>query len=160
MVEALKAGMIANEKLVEIIEKEDLYDSYEEIVYEALLVKKNAVETDEFEQGLRKILNFGHTIGHGFESYYNLKELLHGEAVAIGMWYAIDDSAIKKRLLPIYDKLKMRTDLPFDTDKLYSYILQDKKAKANRISFIKLEKVGKAFIHEENLSEVRKRLEK
>lgn len=58
------------------------------IVYQSLLIKKAVVKTDPYEKGLRKILNFGHTIGHAIEAYsleHEANPLLHGEAIAIGM---------------------------------------------------------------------------
>ena len=58
----------------------------EEIIYESLSVKKKVVEADEFDTGLRMILNFGHTFGHVIELKYGYK---HGEAVAIGMLMAL-----------------------------------------------------------------------
>lgn len=159
LVEALKAGLIYNERLVTLIEKGDLEEELDTILYEALLVKKAVVEADEFEMGLRKILNFGHTIGHGLESYYNLEELLHGEAVALGMWMAIDDLAIKERLLPIYRKLHQKTTIPYDVDSVYNYIVHDKKASQNEIGFVSLTKVGEAQVNNIPLSEIKRRLE-
>jgi 3-dehydroquinate synthase len=63
-------------------------DGLDEVLYQSLLVKKAVVEADPFEKGLRKILNFGHTIGHAVEAYslqHDADPLLHGEAVAAGM---------------------------------------------------------------------------
>ena len=79
LIEALKAGLIYDASLFELFESEDIQAVYDTILYKALCVKKAVVEKDEKEQNLRKILNFGHTIGHAIESYYHLEEYLHGE---------------------------------------------------------------------------------
>lgn len=159
LVEALKAGLIYNKKIVDIMANDDLQDSIETILYESLLVKKAVVEEDEFEMGLRKILNFGHTIGHGLESFYELKDLLHGEAVALGMWMAIDDDSIKNVLLPIYSKLHQRTSIPYDVDAVYDYVIHDKKAESNEIAFVTIKEIGLAEVHRVPLHDIYKRLE-
>ena len=68
LAEAVKAGLIADEDLFELFETGDADKDLEEILYRSLVVKKNVVENDERETGLRAVLNFGHTIGHGIES--------------------------------------------------------------------------------------------
>lgn len=159
LVEALKAGLIYNKKIVDTMATCDLHEDIETILYESLLVKKAVVEEDEFEMGLRKILNFGHTIGHGLESYYDLKELLHGEAVALGMWIAIDDDSIKEVLLPIYKKLHQKTSINYDVEDVYNYVIHDKKAESNEIAFVTLKEIGQAEVKKIPLSDMYKRLE-
>ncbi|MEG2814504.1 MAG: 3-dehydroquinate synthase family protein, partial [Oscillospiraceae bacterium] len=67
LVEAIKAGLIYDAELFEMFEKSDIISHIDEIIYRSLLVKKQVVEQDEKEQNIRKILNFGHTIGHAIE---------------------------------------------------------------------------------------------
>ncbi len=67
LAEAVKAGLIADEGLFELFETEDAHEKIEEIVYRSLVMKKNVVERDEREAGLRATLNFGHTMGHAIE---------------------------------------------------------------------------------------------
>lgn len=87
--ELLKHGLIADKNVWETLSKNTGIESldYENLVYESVLIKKNVTEQDPNEKGLRKILNFGHTIGHAVESYWmdSRTPLLHGEAVAIGL---------------------------------------------------------------------------
>ena len=71
----------------------------DQIIERSLLVKKSVVEKDEKEGGLRKILNFGHTIGHAFESN-NLGDLYHGECVALGMLFMCSEE-VKEKLLAL-----------------------------------------------------------
>ena len=91
LVEALKAGLIRDESLFELFETDDPMEHIEKILYKSLMMKKKVVEIDEREIGVRRILNFGHTIGHGIESYYHLHDVYHGEAVALGMMKMIKD---------------------------------------------------------------------
>ena len=84
----------------------------DEIIKRAILVKKYVGQKDEREQNLRKILNFGHTIGHGLESVCGLP---HGEAVGIGMLPMIKDAGLRndvKRILN--EKLGINTAVDFD----------------------------------------------
>lgn len=140
LVEALKSGMIYDEKLFELFEEDTL--NVEEIIYRSLLVKKNVVEKDEKETGLRKILNFGHTIGHAYESYYHLHDYLHGECVALGMVKITDDVLIRKRLVKILEKMHIDTECDASKDKVFEYIKMDKKADDDKIDIIKVTKIG------------------
>ena len=90
LVEAIKTGLIGDKALFEMFENEDVMNNLEEVIYRSLCFKKRVVEEDEKEMGIRKILNFGHTIGHGIESFKK-GELLHGECVGLGMLKVIDD---------------------------------------------------------------------
>ena len=85
----------------------------ETILYRALMVKKTVVEQDEKEANLRKILNFGHTIGHGIESVYGLGGLLHGECVALGMLPMIEDDALRARTKAVLEKLDVPTQVEY-----------------------------------------------
>ena len=123
----MKAGLIQDKELFALFESESIEEHLEDILYRSLLVKKKVVEQDEKELGLRKILNFGHTIGHAIESYYHLSEYLHGECVAFGMLYFIEKEDIKKRVLAIYDKLGIKASAPYDPDTVYGLLCNDKK---------------------------------
>jgi 3-dehydroquinate synthase len=134
------------------LEKQD----WDELVKHSIAIKSKVTEEDPYEKGLRKILNFGHTIGHAIESYFLPipgKRLLHGEAIAIGMiaetylaWkkeFINEDELdkIRKYILSIYEKKEI---LDFDIDKILPLILQDKKNEKEIIQCSLLEKIGKA----------------
>ena len=118
-----------------------------------MLVKKNIVEKDPFEQNVRKALNFGHTIGHGVESYFLETEnpLLHGEAIAIGMiceaflsvkkstLQVVDFQTITNFIISIFGKIKIPTSV-YDT--LLATMRQDKKNETQAINFTLLSKIG------------------
>ncbi len=145
LVEALKAGLIYDRELFEIFENEDIHASLETILERSLRVKKAVVEADEKEKGIRKILNFGHTIGHGIESAGGLKALLHGEAVALGMLPMIEDEQLRKRCRDIYKKLDLPLTYDLSKEAIYEWMLKDKKADGeDLITIVKVAECGKA----------------
>ncbi len=154
LAEALKAGLIADKELFTLMEKEDCVAQIEEIIYRSLLVKKHVVEIDEKEQKERKLLNFGHTIGHGVESAYGLHDLLHGEAVAVGMMAMVEDKEIKNRMRSVYAKLHLPEQVPYNPAQVYDTICKDKKAEGQEITIIKLKEIGAAYLEKIPLSEL------
>ena len=112
------------------------------------------MEQDEREQGLRKILNFGHTIGHAIESYYHLSEYLHGECVALGMLFFIDNEQLKQRVLHVYKHLGIRTQVDFDPEAVYQLLCRDKKADGDYVTIVRVRELGAAELVETPLSEV------
>ena len=91
-----------------------------------MIIKRDVVQQDEKETGLRKILNFGHTIGHGIESEENLSGLYHGECVALGMLPMCGD-AVRSRLAAVLRKVNLPTELNYNTDAVCAAMLHDKK---------------------------------
>ncbi|MGI5825522.1 MAG: 3-dehydroquinate synthase [Bacillota bacterium] len=149
LAEAVKAGMIADAELFEQFEKlslEEIKNEIEDIVSAAVKVKKYVVEQDEKEAGLRKILNFGHTLGHGIESLYNLSGLYHGEAVAIGMMLITENPEIKKRLSRVLQKLNLPVSVKYDKEQVLEIVGHDKKAGGKEIDLISVNQIGKAEI--------------
>ena len=123
LAEMLKHGLITGDRYwnkFQDLSKLSL-DNLDELVHESVIIKRNVVEEDPFEDGIRKTLNFGHTLGHAIESYYlsnpNKTTLLHGEAIVIGMILACYISTelvgfpkettleIKNLFLSYYDKI-------------------------------------------------------
>ena len=103
------------------------------------MMKKKVVEIDEREIGVRRILNFGHTIGHGIESYYHLHDVYHGEAVALGMMKMIKDETIRERLHP-------KEDIDYDRQQVYDFITKDKKIDGGTLTIVLLRKIGEAYL--------------
>ena len=110
------------------------------------MMKKKVVEIDEREIGVRRILNFGHTIGHGIESYYHLHDVYHGEAVALGMMKMIKDETIRDRLHPIYQRLNLKEDIDYDRQQVYDFITKDKKIDGGTLTIVLLRKIGEAYL--------------
>lgn len=158
LVEALKLGIAYDPKIVKLFET-GFDKNLDEIVTEALIVKKFFVEKDEYENGIRKILNFGHTIGHALESYFNFDTLYHGEAVAMGMLYMINDPALKQRIIKIYKQMGLKQTIDFDANEVYKYIIDDKKGDAEDITIINVRVIGQAQMSVVKCFEVKKILE-
>ena len=154
LVEAVKAGLIYDETLFQLFERQDPREQIEEIVYRSLLVKKAVVEQDEKEQGLRKILNFGHTIGHGVESLYGLSGLLHGECVAIGMFPMLEGEDLRRRLKMVCDKLQIPTQAQVDPHRLLEVMQKDKKATGDSITVVKVGEAGKARLEQLTMAQL------
>ena len=142
--EAVKMAATSNKSLFEAFEgstEEELYNNIEDIVTESLKIKKAVVEEDEKEAGLRKILNLGHTIGHGIEAE-RYGALYHGECVALGMLAVVSDE-VKARLMPIFEKLGLPTKYDGDIDVALEFASQDKKADGSKIEMVFVDEVGK-----------------
>ena len=155
LVEAIKMAITSNEELFKMIENSsDLLMDIDEIIYQSLLIKKEVVEIDPKETGLRKILNFGHTIGHAIEA---TSTYLHGESVGLGMLY-MTNSEVKKRLLNVLEKYKLPTKIENDSEELFKYISLDKKRSGNNLTIIYVEKLGTYEIRKILLEDIRKYL--
>lgn len=157
LAEAVKAGVIADDVLFSLFERGDIYDDIEEIICRSLAVKKNVVEKDERENGLRAVLNFGHTIGHAIESVNGLGGLYHGECVALGMLPMTETPSVRRRLRLIYRKLGLPARLRYDGDAIFNFIRHDKKVGADgTITVVRSPKLGEARLDRIPLEELKK----
>ena len=138
MAEAVKMALTFDKSLFELIENGVDDTNLETVIEKSLLIKKNVVEQDEKEKGLRRILNFGHTLGHAIEAE---GELLHGECVALGM-IAMSSDEVKKRLIPVLKNLSLPYEFNYDIKTLLPSVLHDKKADGSEIYLIKCDKIG------------------
>ena len=141
LAEAIKMAATFDKELFELIETEDIMKNLDTIIERSLRIKKMVVECDEKESGLRRVLNFGHTIGHGIESYEELHGLYHGECVALGMIPMCAEEA-RKRILSVLKKANLPTDLTFDADRVYEAVTHDKKADGDMINVIYVPEIG------------------
>lgn len=164
--EVIKYGAIRDSSLFEFIEhnhvKVHARDSValERIVSDSAGIKIDIVSADVLEQGERKLLNFGHTLGHAIEK---LSGRLHGEAIAIGMVLAArisvnlgflqPASADRLETLISVAGLPVRTEI--DHEELFNTLLKDKKRFGKDIHFILLREIGEAFIHKMQLDALR-----
>ena len=147
MAEAVKMAVTSDAALFEQIKNStDIEADLEEIITKALQIKKDVVEQDPKEQGIRKILNFGHTIGHAIESL-NEGKLLHGECVALGMLPMCSEE-VRAELLPVLHKFDLPIDLTWGKEQLMPLILHDKKMQKDRLSVIYVPVVGSFEIRE------------
>lgn len=146
MAEMIKYGMIYSNSLFDEIINNDVEDDMEYYIYQSLMIKKYYVESDEFDKGLRQILNFGHTYGHAYESYYKFDKYLHGEAISLGMIKVCEDESIKNKLIKALKKYDLPISDNADDKLLKEYIKNDKKNTDDHLNLIVVETIGKAAI--------------
>jgi 3-dehydroquinate synthase len=167
--EIIKHACIKDAVMFARLEKFSLHDFkadetlLAELIEQNVTIKTNVVIHDEFEQGDRKLLNFGHTIGHAIE---NLHQLLHGHAISIGMVAACNlseqingfhfDEA--KRIVQLLSKYHLNVDIETDYEKVFAVFRMDKKRSRNEMNFILLNKIGEAVIKPIDLKELHKHL--
>ena len=142
LAEALKMSLTSDAELFRIFENEDVEKNIDTVIARSLMIKKAVVEQDERETGLRKILNFGHTVGHGIETEEGLSGLYHGECVALGM-LPMCGEAVRARLLAVLKKLNLPTELNFDAERVISAMRHDKKLSGENITVTYVNEVGK-----------------
>ncbi len=147
LAEAVKAALLADPELFAIFENGDVDAEIDTIIYRCLKFKKHIVEQDETEQGMRRCLNFGHTIGHGIEAVRGIKGrrtngLYHGECVALGMLPMIESKALQKRTRAVYRRLGLPLRASYDKEKVLAEMLHDKKAQSGQITVIRVPGLG------------------
>lgn len=155
LMEALKAGLIYDKELFNLFRENNL--NIKDIIVKSLNVKKEVVQIDPLEKGLRKILNFGHTIGHAIESQ-NFDTIFHGEAIAYGMLYFLDNK-YKEEVKEIIEKVIGKVQYNLDVTKAMNLISNDKKATTNGIDVVTVSEIGKAEIKNYSLDSLKELLE-
>ena len=140
LAEAVKMALCFDAAEFERFEAEDAMARIEQVIGNALRTKKAVVEQDEKEHGLRRVLNFGHTLGHGIEAQEELG-LYHGECVALGM-LAMSGPDVRPRLEKVLEKLGLPTRCGADVSGVIRAAVHDKKASGNTITVIRVEKAG------------------
>jgi 3-dehydroquinate synthase len=153
--EILKHGLIQYEGYFRSLKSKDWENQdWENLIRHSVAIKKKVVLEDPKEFGLRKILNFGHTIGHAFESHFldTRNHLLHGEAIALGMiaegFLSVQKTGLSQsefeemtqKLLEIFGKFSFSSE---DLEPILDLCLQDKKNEGAMLMFSLLEKIGK-----------------
>lgn len=138
LAEAIKVGVTNDASLFEIFENDDFMSHLDEIILKSLKVKKFVVEEDEKESGLRKILNFGHTVGHGIEVN---TDLYHGECVALGM-IAMSEGEALQRLVPVLKRAGLKTEYNADKEKVFAAMMHDKKLSHDKVTIVTADKIG------------------
>ncbi len=157
MGEVIKYAFISGELTKEDIEK----GITKELIYKCVKIKAQIVAEDEKEGGLRKLLNFGHTVGHAIEKASGYL-LSHGECVLIGIKKAIEISkAINglteenaQRAMEILSLSSSKLSVSFDKDELFKYIASDKKGRGDRVDFILLNNNLQCEIKSVDLKEI------
>ena len=141
LAEAVKMAATHNAHLFERFENEDITASMEQLLREAVDIKRGVVERDEKESGERKVLNFGHTLAHALESNLGFDALYHGECVALGMLPLCSDK-VRARLLPLLKKIGLPTEFPMAPENLLEACKHDKKCSGERITVVYVPEIG------------------
>lgn len=141
LAEALKMAACFDEELFKCFESGSIMSNIEYIIQRSVELKAWVVEQDEREQGLRRVLNFGHTVGHAIESIEGLGGLYHGECVALGM-LAMSSGQVRSRLLAVMEKLQLPTALDYTIDSLWESMSHDKKKSGSSFSIVYVDRLG------------------
>lgn len=152
LAESIKMGMCFNEALFDIFRSDSYLERIEEIIALSLYIKKRVVEEDEKEAGVRKSLNFGHTIGHGIETTLN-GELFHGECVALGIIPMCGDK-IKNDVIAVIKNIGLPTEYVFDRERVEEIISHDKKSGGEKITVVKCDEIGSFYFEELTVKEI------
>lgn len=138
--ESLKMAACFDENLFNFISKGVKKEDYTYVIEESIKLKKNVVEKDEKELGLRKVLNFGHTIGHAIEESCSGR-YIHGECVGIGM-VAISNSNVKDILEKALSNIGLPIRANFDKENAKKIIMHDKKSAKDYVECVIVNKIG------------------
>ena len=161
--EIIKHACIKNAAMFRQLEKNSFRNyrgrqkSIRDLVQQNAILKTKVVQQDEFEKGERRLLNFGHTLGHALENQY---ELLHGQAISIGMTYACHISEQltgfkqTEKVVNILDKYGLPTYASFDKQKVFEVLKMDKKREKKEMNYVLLEKIGKGVVKQIELKKL------
>lgn len=147
MGEVVKYGMIKSRELFKILESrniDNIMDIMEDIITCCVSIKRDVIEADEFEKGERMLLNFGHTLGHSIEQYYNYTGVSHGRAVAKGMEMitrlaenkGMSVNGLTDRLIKCLENYELNIDVKPQPPELGGACMNDKKRSGSSINII------------------------
>lgn len=157
LAEVIKTAAIKDADLFAALESGEALtpDGLPAAIARCIDIKRGVVERDEREQGERKLLNFGHTLGHALEQYYDYTGLSHGCAVAVGMAVFTKASEVRgltapgtaERLITLLEKNGLPVSDPAPLDQLLPAMARDKKRAGSHVDLILLKAIGNAVIH-------------
>lgn len=154
MAEAIKHGVIFDREYFDFLKNNDARNNLEYIISKSVEMKRDIVNADETEKGMRAILNFGHTVGHAVEKCSSFS-ISHGSAVAIGMIIAargayrsgICENDYSEEISEVNKKYSLPCECCFTAEELYKVSLSDKKRDGETIKLIVPQSLGKCVIH-------------
>lgn len=144
--EMIKYGVISDPTILDTLkEKDTLFTQLPMLISKAVKIKRDIVLKDEFDQGIRHILNYGHTIGHAIEQRSNYA-YLHGESISIGMAIMAKNKPFYSHVISLLKLYDLPTDCPYSLEELIPYIHSDKKVTKNYLNFVIVDHLGEASI--------------
>lgn len=159
MAEVIKYGCIKDKQFFDYLEKMEnnqrLINNMEVVIHKCCDIKRQVVENDEKDKGERMLLNFGHTLGHAIEQYYNYTKYSHGEGVAIGMYEiskiseekGLTKKGTSQRIKDILVKYNLPYELDVNIEETLEAINLDKKKLGNDLNVIILKEIGNSEIY-------------
>lgn len=156
LAEAVKTGVVLDPELFSIFENCDPRERIEDIIRLSVKAKSRVAFEDQHESGLRRVLNFGHTLGHAIESFEGLQTLLHGECVSIGM-IPMCEPACRERVRSVLESLSLPTSWDGDCEDLSKVLLHDKKRYGGIFKSVIAYDIGKYEITDLSLADLMKR---
>lgn len=161
MGEVIKYGCIADADLFAELEKDGALDRLEEIIARCVGIKADFVAKDEFDNGERQKLNFGHTLGHAIEKA-SAFAIPHGQAVGIGMrvisrWAeerGLTPSGCADRIKALTDKFGMAAGLEYNAKDLWGVAANDKKLKGKEINLVLLKDIGTSYLYKTDIDKL------
>ncbi len=142
LAEAIKMAATCDESLFQRMERENPMDFIDDVIIGSLKIKKEVVEQDPKERGLRRVLNFGHTVGHAIETVSGLSDLYHGECVALGMLIMAKEEP-RERIRKVLEKVGLPTSYPADREEIITAMSMDKKVSGGEITVVELPSIGR-----------------
>ena len=159
MAEVIKYGCIKDKQFFDYLEKmennQQLINNMEVVIHKCCDIKRQVVENDEKDKGERMLLNFGHTLGHAIEQYYNYTKYSHGEGVAIGIYViskiseekGLTKKGTSQRIKDILVKYNLPYELDVNIEETLEAINLDKKKLGNDLNVIILKEIGNSEIY-------------
>ena len=151
LAEAVKMALTSDSELFEIFERGDALQNIDTVIERSLRIKKSVVEEDEKESGIRRILNFGHTLGHGIEAE-SFENLYHGECVALGM-IPMCAPDVRARLIAVLQSIGLPTQMEGDLETILQLTMHDKKCEGTSVNVVFVDAVSSYRIEKMPLSE-------
>ena len=147
--EVIKYGVLGSESLFSHMQEKGLNFDREAVIEECVLMKSRIVNADEFDHGMRQLLNFGHTFGHAVEKLSDFG-LSHGKAVAIGMVMmaksaekaGICEKEVASSIIKACEKAGLPTKTSYSPEAIYEALLSDKKRQGDSLTLVVPEKIG------------------
>ncbi|MBC8535417.1 3-dehydroquinate synthase [Feifania hominis] len=153
--EVIKYAAIRDAAMEQLLLERPHGEALEALIARCVAIKRDVVEADPLDTGLRGILNFGHTLGHAEEKLSNFSGYTHGQAVAAGMVAAaaigerlgVTEAGTRAQLVRLLERHNLPTALTHSADELFEAALHDKKNLSGSLSLILLRRFGEAVIH-------------
>lgn len=167
MGEVVKYGMIRSRDLFDLLATGKVKENLADVIAKCVEIKRDVVQNDELDTGERMILNFGHTLGHAIEKYYNFSGISHGKGVAIGMHRisllaeatGLAEKGVSEKLKQCLIANGMAYETKLTADEMYKLSVNDKKRTSDKIRIVICPQIGKTEIKTLSLAEYKAFLE-